>query len=63
MKPRGDLMVDNRNAINGNKIESEEQGQHKPRNDRIKRGFLFSRCQERKAINSNPESRNRRQCK
>jgi|SRR6266404_3919651 len=39
MKPRGDLMVDNRNAINGNKIESEEQGQHKPRNDRIKRGF------------------------
>jgi len=42
MKPRGDLMVDNRNAINGNKIESAEQGQHKPRNDRIKEDFYLA---------------------
>ncbi len=50
MKPSGDLMVDNRNAVNGNKIESEKQEQHKPRDNNYKRIFiqLLSRAESHK---------------
>jgi hypothetical protein len=62
MKPSRNLMVDNRDAVSGYKIERKRGHREAQITTIIVREFLFSSCQEQKAINRTPETQVRRQC-
>jgi hypothetical protein len=62
VKPSRNLMINNRDAITGDKIESKQQRHRKLQVTTVIREFSFRLCQEKKAMNLTPEGEVRPNC-